>query len=153
MMPLTYRLLTATDLQEILTIEKSAHIAPWDLHTFQECLRANYENCVMQMNNKIIGYYLMSYGAGEGHIQNICIDVKEQGKGFGKLLLKHLLSRAKLLQIEMVLLEVRKSNIAAQKLYEKFGFNMIGERPNYYPTHHGREDALMYAMDLRLIEQ
>ena len=49
---------------------------------------------------------------------------------------------------EVTFLEVRASNHTASRLYERFGFNEIGRRPNYYPAVGGREDALVMAYSL-----
>ncbi|NBS11482.1 MAG: ribosomal-protein-alanine N-acetyltransferase, partial [Gammaproteobacteria bacterium] len=46
-------------------------------------------------------------------------------------------------------LEVRASNGAAQRLYDRAGFNELGRRRNYYPTASGREDAMVYGLQLR----
>jgi ribosomal-protein-alanine N-acetyltransferase len=48
----------------------------------------------------------------------------------------------------MMFLEVRPSNEAARRLYDKLGFNEIGTRHNYYPAAQGREDALILAKQL-----
>ncbi|MCG9958445.1 ribosomal-protein-alanine N-acetyltransferase, partial [Pseudomonas aeruginosa] len=45
-------------------------------------------------------------------------------------------------------LEVRASNQAAYRLYERYGFNEIGRRRDYYPAVGGREDALVMACTL-----
>ena len=50
-------------------------------------------------------------------------------------------------QANALFLEVRAGNVAAIQLYENLGFNQVGERPNYYATPWGREDALVYALD------
>ena len=47
-----------------------------------------------------------------------------------------------------IFLEVRPSNPPAIALYHDEGFNEIGRRPRYYPSHDGREDALVMAMEL-----
>jgi ribosomal-protein-alanine N-acetyltransferase len=59
-----------------------------------------------------------------------------------------LIKIARRLQTEMMFLEVRPSNEAARRLYDKLGFNEIGTRANYYPAEKGREDALILAKQL-----
>ncbi|MGH8513826.1 MAG: ribosomal protein S18-alanine N-acetyltransferase, partial [Gammaproteobacteria bacterium] len=49
---------------------------------------------------------------------------------------------------ETMFLEVRPSNRRAQQLYARAGFKEIGLRPDYYPAHEGREDALTLALPL-----
>ena len=47
-----------------------------------------------------------------------------------------------------MLLEVRPSNAAALRLYERYGFERIGVRRGYYPAHGGREDAIVMRITL-----
>jgi ribosomal-protein-alanine N-acetyltransferase len=63
-------------------------------------------------------------------------------------LLKHFMQLARRHSADIVMLEVRPSNIPAIRLYEKLGFNEIGIRQNYYPALDGREDALLLALSL-----
>ena len=69
----------------------------------------------------------------EAHINILAIHPQYQGQGLGKLLLRKLLSQAKILDLERATLEVRASNQIALALYQKFGFQEAGRRPNYYP--------------------
>ncbi len=84
---------------------------------------------------------------GEAHILNISVDPAEQKQGVGRKMLEHLISIARG-KAESVFLEVRPSNIHAIALYEDMGFNEIGVRKGYYPAEHGREDAIMLALQL-----
>jgi ribosomal-protein-alanine N-acetyltransferase len=47
-----------------------------------------------------------------------------------------------------IFLEVRPSNDGAKALYSRFGFRQVAVRPNYYPAHEGREDALVFTLAL-----
>jgi ribosomal-protein-alanine N-acetyltransferase len=76
---------------------------------------------------------------GEAHISSIAISPESRGKGLGELLLIELIERALSLEAELVTLEVRISNVAAQKLYEKYGFEYVGRRKRYYRDN--QEDA------------
>src|SRR5690606_10004315 len=70
------------------------------------------------------------------------------GQGLGRWLLRSLLEIARRDGAERMFLEVRPSNPHAVALYEDEGFNEIGRRPRYYPTHGGREDAIVMAREL-----
>ena len=72
-----------------------------------------------------------------------------QGKGYGRVLLTELCSRLASCGIENLFLEVRPSNPAALSLYRKLGFEEISRRKDYYPTHGGREDAIVMCKRLR----
>jgi len=63
--------------------------------------------------------------------------------GLGKRLVRRLLQMARWAQAREIFLEVRTSNPVAYRLYQRLGFREIGRRKDYYPTHGGREDALV----------
>ncbi len=136
------------DLDRVIAIEASAYESPWSRAIFADCLRAGYECCVLARENEIIGYAVLSSGANESHILNVCVMPAEQGNGYGRRLVKRLIDIARWQRSERVFLEVRPSNPHAIALYESVGFNEFGRRPNYYPGKRGREDALVMAMEL-----
>ncbi len=80
---------------------------------------------------------------------NITVKPENQGRGLGLTLLEHLMSIACKADARECFLEVRDSNTAAFKLYERYGFNEIGRRRDYYPAVGGREDAVVMACTLR----
>lgn len=131
-----------------MALELACYPHPWTKGIFADCLRVGYDCWVLEREERIIGYGVLSIAAGESHILNLAVGPSQQGKGFGKRLLEHLLDRAYSGKAEMVLLEVRPSNHAARHLYEQRGFNEIGRRPGYYPAKDGREDALLYALQM-----
>jgi ribosomal-protein-alanine N-acetyltransferase len=88
----------------------------------------------------------MSLVAGEAELLLFVVDEKYQGKGLGRLFLDTLIDILQT-QADALFLEVRAGNVPAIHLYESAGFNQVGERPNYYSTPLGREDALVFAMD------
>ncbi|GAA0714457.1 ribosomal protein S18-alanine N-acetyltransferase [Dokdonella soli] len=136
------------DLDQVAAIEAAAYEFPWSRAIFHDCLRAGYECCVLVREGAIVGYGVLSSGANEAHILNICVAPLEQGNGHGRRLVKRLLDFARWHRCERVFLEVRPSNPHAIALYESMGFNEFGRRPNYYPAKKGREDALVMAMEL-----
>ena len=64
-------------------------------------------------------------------------------------MLNHLIEDAREQGARQMFLEVRESNQAAMQMYLNHGFNEVGRRRNYYPTAAGREDALVYGLQLR----
>lgn len=84
------------------------------------------------------GYWLM---AGEVHVSTVATDPSWRGRGLGELLLLNILFAAADEAAEMVTLEVRRSNRPAQALYQKYGFDVVGERRRYYRD--TGEDALL----------
>ena len=139
-----------SDLDAVAIIEQRAYEFPWTQTIFRDCLRAGYHGCVLHFAVEIVGYFMLSVAAGEAHLLNICVDPSEQGRGHGRRLLRRALDLARWHRVESLFLEVRPSNPGAIALYASCGFRQIGRRPKYYPARHGREDALVMALDLSL---
>lgn len=136
-------------LPEVLEIERRAYPFPWTDSIFRDCLRAGYSAWLLRCSDgTMAGYALMSMAVGEAHVLNICVDPRWQQRGLGLMLLHHLLGLARAANCTIVLLEVRKSNKAAQRLYDSVGFQRLGVRKNYYPAKDGREDALVLGFDI-----
>jgi ribosomal-protein-alanine N-acetyltransferase len=89
----------------------------------------------------VVGYGILSIAACEAHILNLCIDPEFRSMGYGERLLDTMLSHARGATVREVLLEVRPSNKTALALYRKKGFFQVANRPAYYQSHEGREDA------------
>ena len=136
------------DVSGIMNIEMRAYAFPWTAGIFRDCMGAGYSCYVLEKNAEIIAYAVMSVGAKEAHILNICVSPDLRGEGFGYALMDKLVALARQLHADMMFLEVRPSNEAARRLYDKLGFNEIGIRRNYYPAAQGREDALILAKQL-----
>lgn len=132
-----------------MAIECRAYRFPWSEEIFRDCLRAGYKGWTMlDASDTLLGYALMSMAVGEGHVLNLCIDPDHQGQGLGRALMGYLLEQASTERLTVVLLEVRKSNNAALRLYQSLGFARIGIRRGYYPAEGGREDAQVLAYDI-----
>lgn len=136
------------DIAAVMAIERRAYTFTWTEGIFNDCLRVGYVCTVALASADIVGYGIMSIGAGECHLLNIGVDPERQRRGIGAALATHLLQTARAEGATMALLEVRASNAAAYALYQKLGFNEIGTRKNYYPAVGGREHALLLARAL-----
>lgn len=80
----------------------------------------------------VIGYAGLFAPGSEGDVQTIAVEPAHQGSGFGRILLNELISEARTRGVSQLFLEVRADNAVAQRLYASLGFEVIGERPNYY---------------------
>ena len=137
------------DVPAILAIERVAYEFPWTEGVLRDCFKFGYICKVYESSAGIIGYGIISIGAGECHFLNICIAPPYQQHGHGARMVAHLLHVARQARARTALLEVRISNKAAFRLYDKMGFNEIGVRKGYYPAARGgREDALVLAREL-----
>lgn len=142
------RPMTSVDLDAVMAIELASYPFPWTRGIFEDCLRCGYHAWVAEHEAMPCGYGLLSLGAGEAHVLNLCVAPSARRLGLGRRLLGQLLDDARAAGAERVFLEVRPSNGEAVALYHDVGFHLITRRPNYYPTHDGREDALVMAMEL-----
>lgn len=137
-------------LPQVMVIEREAYQFPWSEGNFRDCIASGYSAWVVESAfQEVMAYGVMTMGAGEAHILNLCVAVEYQGQGIGRFMLEHLVSVAQAADIEMLLLEVRVSNKAAQGLYLGRGFNRLGVRKGYYPAADGREDALVLGLNLK----
>ncbi|VAX04183.1 Ribosomal-protein-S18p-alanine acetyltransferase [hydrothermal vent metagenome] len=144
------RPMTAQDLEQIMHIELAMYPFPWTRRIFEDCLRVGYRCHVGEVEGNLAGYGVMSTGASEAHVLNLCVAGEFQRRGLAREMLSLLLDEADKLEVRDVFLEVRPSNIAAITLYEQMGFNQVGLRKDYYPAEEGREDAIIFASSLRL---
>lgn len=144
------RRLTTDDLARVIEIELSAYPYPWTRGIFADCIRVGYECWGLQAGKDLIGYCIQTHVAGENHLLNLCIASQWQRQGLGNILLDHAIRLARLQGCESMFLEVRPSNPAGLSLYEKRGFRVVGERPDYYRSDQGRENAIVMMLDLNL---
>ena len=145
---LNIRPMTRDDIDAVMDIELSVYAYPWTKRIMVDCLRVGYRCFVGELDGTLAGYCVMSSGAGEAHILNVCVANEFQRRGLGRLLLTTMLDEAKILSVENVFLEVRPSNFPAVTLYEQLGFNEVGTRKDYYPAKNGREDAVILALNI-----
>lgn len=136
------------DVEAVLGCERAAYEFPWSAEIFSDCLRVGYNCWVVEVGRLVVGYGIMSIGAGECHVLNLCVHPKWQGMGLGRRLLRRLLALARTKGADTAFLEVRVSNRLARALYASEGFCEIGERRGYYPARNGREDAVVLARAL-----
>ena len=129
------------DVPVVVAVERAAYQFPWSEGIFRDCLRVGYECRVADVGGIMAGYGIMSVGAGEAHILNVCIRDECRGRGFARTVLAHLLDRARAAGMYEAYLEVRPSNSAAARLYHSMGFEQVGVRRGYYQATVGREDA------------
>lgn len=139
--------MNSADLDEVMVIERTSYRFPWSTGFFlQELQAACARSIVAETDGRIIGYVLYWLLPGSIDIHNIAVHVDFRRRGLGRRLLEKVVSEARLRSIYQVTLEVRKSNLTAQKLYESVGFVATGIRKGYYSD--DGEDALAMTLDL-----
>jgi len=156
-----------TDVPEVMAIEQQAFTLPWSDYTYRHEIlenthshyfvarRLNGEshpssNWLMRRLRRARQAPIVGYGGfwlviDESHISTIASDTKWRGRGIGELMLLAMVERSIELGAAMVTLEVRASNLVAQNLYRKYGFEMVGRRARYYRDND--EDAELMTVD------
>jgi [ribosomal protein S18]-alanine N-acetyltransferase len=131
------------DVSAVVAVESASYQFPWSEGIFRDCLRVGYVCRVIDVGGDIAGYAIMSLGAGEAHILNICVREDFRSRGVGRSVLNYLVDRARTAGMQDAYLEVRPSNVSAIRLYVAMGFEQVGIRRGYYQAVNGREDAVV----------
>jgi len=145
---LTIRRARLADAKSIWEIERLSFTVPWSFWNFLSELGNPNSHILVAGPSpprpwETWGYIIYWVVGGEMHIMNLAVHPQHRRRGIARALLKEALSRARTLGAEVAWLEVRPSNLAAQALYESFGFKKVGIRPRYYADN--QEDALLMA--------
>jgi ribosomal-protein-alanine N-acetyltransferase len=148
LIPPLVRQLVADDLDRAMQIEQAAYAFPWSRGIFEDCMRVGYDCRGIQVGSLLAGYSVQTQVAGECHLLNLCVDPLWQRRHLGSILLEQCIRTAIDSNCESMFLEVRPSNRAGIGLYRKRGFQVIGERPDYYRAERGREKAYIMFIDL-----
>jgi len=136
------------DFEAIMAIEQSAHFHPWPESVLRRYLEKPDCTFVIEDSRRILGYAVITLIAGEAELLMVAVDPACQGKGAGRTLMDYLHFFLTQKGAEQWFLDVRESNHKAISLYESMGFCQAGVRSGYYPTANGKEDALLYCLDL-----
>jgi ribosomal-protein-alanine N-acetyltransferase len=130
-------------IDSILKIDALSFPTPWSRESFEREIEINKfaRYVVAKKDGIIIGYAGIWLILDEGHITNIAVHPEYRGIGAGNLLLEALIEMCKIELVTSITLEVRRSNLVAQKLYIKYGFVEQGVRKGYYGDN--KEDAVI----------
>ncbi len=140
---LTIEAMRLEDLDAVHQIELASFSAPWPPNAYRSELEtnrlANY--LVGRLDGQVIAYGGMWLMADEAHITTFAVHPGWRRRRIGERLLVAFLDLAIGRGAREATLEVRLSNVAARRLYEKYGFRPVGLRPRYYSD--DGEDALI----------
>jgi ribosomal-protein-alanine N-acetyltransferase len=124
---------------DIHAIEVQAYVCPWSEASFRAELTNHMSHyIVLKRGPVLVGYAGEWLVIDEAHITTVAVEPQHRGKKYGELLVGNLLTYAANEGMERATLEVRESNVVAQRLYEKYGFETVAVRKCYYPD---RENA------------
>ncbi len=136
------RAMQVADIKDVSVIEQRVQSHPWNSKQFQDAVN-NYASTVIEKQGQVVGFCILQPVLDEANLLLMAIDPSCQGQGLGYQLLKDSMQQLKNNPLQ-IFLEVRESNQAAIKLYEKLDFHQIDLRRNYYPKNDGtREHAVI----------
>jgi len=150
--PLVLEAATEDDLDPLVELERSCHTHPWSARNFRDELADPGRGRLIVLRapldaagpgRGIVAYCAYQVVAAEMHLMNLTVAPALRRGGLGGILLARALEQGARRGAERVFLEVRRSNRAAQGLYERFGFATMAVRRDYYAD--PREDALLLA--------
>lgn len=140
---LLVRPMTAEDLPAVQLIERASFTTPWPPQAYRQELESNRlaHYLVALIGDQVVGYGGIWLMVDEAHVTTFAVHPAYRRRRIGERMLIALLDMAKDRQAREATLEVRLSNLAARRLYEKYGFRPVGIRPRYYSDN--QEDALI----------
>lgn len=147
---ITIRKMSPDDLVQVCAIENLCYTTPWSLNSFKhELTNKDAVLKVAVLNSEITGYVCIRTILDMTHLLNIAVLPQFRLRGIGSMLLNNAVGELKRLQPDATLtLEVRQTNIAAVRFYEKFGFKVTGKRTKYYQK--PEDDAILMELDVSL---
>ena len=135
------------DVPEVLAIERVSFTTPWSGTLFMnEIYKPLSLPKVARSGDKIVGYICANQVIDEGHILNVTVHPEHRGQGMAAELLRYMIGILADRGCTVIYLEVRISNEAALRMYEKAGFRIIAVRKGYYTS--PEEDAVIMALHL-----
>jgi len=147
-MKIRVRRMTLKDVEAVNALERMCFDDPWQEDAFTQELTVNRNitrYIVLTAGNQVIAYAGTWLVIDEGQITTVAVHPDYRGRGYGERITRALMQEAASQGITWMSLEVRRSNLAAQSMYRKLGFDDVGYRKRYYENN--REDALLMACE------
>lgn len=136
------RLLTPADVEAVVAIQSACpEIAQWTAWDYDRVARGEMAGWVAEEESEVGGFLVARRVAADLEILNFAVRPDVRCSGIGRTLLRAALNWGKSFHAEKAILEVRASNLAALRFYERFSFQIAGRRPRYYTA--PNEDALL----------
>jgi ribosomal-protein-alanine N-acetyltransferase len=139
--------MTRGDLDAVAAVERISFSSPWSRESFRRLLsRPDTDLFVAEIDGRIAAYAVLWYAGDEAELGNLAVSPTDRRRGLGARLLDRAIECARARGTRRLFLEVRRSNVAAERLYRSRAFQAVGVRPRYY--HRPVEDALVLRLDL-----
>ena len=138
------------DVDAVQEVERLSFPIPWPANAFRHELgqNRNARYIVAKAEGRIVGYAGLWLMVDEAHITTFAVHPEHRRHRIGERMLQRLFEIANEVGAEWLTLEVRVSNLAAHKLYEKYGFRRAGIRRHYY-SDNGEDALIMWTDRLR----
>ena len=137
-------------LSALMALEEKSFSDPWSEGMMKSALSdSSVLLFTVEEKGAVLAYMMLLSVFPDGEILNLAVDPEYRRRGLADRLFDALAAYCRQVQIEMLFLEVRESNLPAVSLYEKQGFVTVGRRKNYY--RYPKEDALVMRLDWDLL--
>jgi ribosomal-protein-alanine N-acetyltransferase len=148
--PLRLVPMTLSDLNAVMAVEQAAYEFPWTRGNMVDSLLTGHlASVLLAPDGSVVGYFVAMVGVEEMHLLNLTVAPAYQRQGHARELLDVLVSHCREHSARRLWLEVRPSNARARRIYERYGFRLVGVRRGYYPAGPGRrEDAQVMSLDI-----
>ncbi len=149
--PVIVRRMRLEDIEHVSRLERRCYTLPWSSSAYVTEVGnpSAYYTVATEMDNTVIGYAGMWVVMDELHITTIAVEPSQRGRRIGERLLLDLTVEGIERRASRATLEVRERNTVARRLYEKYGFEDVAIRKNYY-SDNGENAIIMWANDLTL---
>ena len=146
-MNLIIRKMTVDDIPAVVDLDQKSFSLPWPERSFRFELTDNpASRCwVAEVDGKVVGMIVVWLIVDEAHVATLATHPDYRRQGIGRRLLAHALRHIMQDGARSSFLEVRESNLAAQEMYRKFGYEVTGRRRRYYRDND--EDAILMSLD------
>lgn len=147
---MTIRRATVQDIPRLIAIaQESSSAGHWTARQYEQAMTESPPLrvvLVLEEGAVVLGFAVAAEIAREWELENIAVSASARRRGFANRLMEAVLKQVQHAEASSIGLEVRRSNEAARRLYEKWGFQQVGVRPGYY--HNPSEDAILYKKNL-----
>lgn len=136
------RYMTLNDLDVITEIASGCFLAPWGRADFEFSVKSGHDTgLVAELGGRVVGFCIIRCSSPQADVIDVAVIPEARKQGIATIMVEHLLEEGRKRGVSDFMLEVRKSNAPAIRLYENVGFKTIGIRKKYYST--PVEDALV----------
>ena len=132
----------AADLEEVAAIDDASFRgSQLTVERLEDELARPWARCWVAhgAGGKVVGFVVTWFVVDEVHVLNVATHPAHRRRGVGRLLMQHVIATAQANGSRHVMLEVRRSNVPAMRLYRRLSFSAMGVRRDYYPD---GEDAV-----------